>query len=839
MLFAFLFSVTSLFADFDITKKIKPISLSNDTANCSWNFTTELFSKGLAGIFEYNKEFYITYIDNSYKTIQIKKLNRTTKMLEAFTSVNTEGIATYTNTSQKGIIGCSVMVETSNDCFLYFFYKNTVDKTILTEVSLKTKQIKQDVFVDWSCEPLEAIVYNNKIYVLCRQGSNYHVYELDYNNNNLRIIELPIKYYKFQIWYNTLMFYEGNLRVYGCYECHYYGDNTPCYLCCNVDITNNSTSFDVSAIYLYRGRCVRNLMYQSDGETYTYVISVGNESSQYNGLYLTGKASDDTIIIFQNGEHNKQISLQSLFANNTGFYTGYINSLDRRRVGFFKRSVDGKQGGTDEIFYADDNIITNFRQNNSIIITEIDGKEQMLILASGYNGSTPKTALYFLPIDSVSSSFYVEEDGFRDGVLNPKTYSTNEGQFTYKFEYANYQNNAPSSLPVLYIYNNGQSIKTDGYTMNPVDYNDTNYTDGKIYSYTTKLSDIGKIKETDNYTYRIKIGDSYSKEYAGPFFYDESSMVIITEYEGSYIHQKDNIKPNTEVLVQMNCFYPGELENGYPRVVVYNKTDLFNPIRTCTESELIPGSTNGYKINIGTFNVGDYKYKIIARNKSGLEKEVSGTFSCRVNETIIADYEGSYIIPKGNIIKPNTPITFQMRYTGDEGISLESGYPKVDIYSETDLSNPIKTYTMTEKLGSTNGYSVNIGGLPVGKYKYRITAKNEFIEEKAVEGTFTIGELTSKCYNAPNPFNPQAGERTKIFFEMPEDGSVEIDIYSEYGDKIYHTSIDGLSKGINSIEYAGRDDSGDILYNGTYVCVVKKKYLGTTKKEKCRLLVIK
>ena len=728
MLFAFLFSVTSLFADFDITKKIKPISLSNDTANCSWNFTTELFSKGLAGIFEYNKEFYITYIDNSYKTIQIKKLNRTTKMLEAFTSVNTEGIATYTNTSQKGIIGCSVMVETSNDCFLYFFYKNTVDKTILTEVSLKTKQIKQDVFVDWSCEPLEAIVYNNKIYVLCRQGSNYHVYELDYNNNNLRIIELPIKYYKFQIWYNTLMFYEGNLMVYGCYECHYYGDNTPCYLCCNVDITNNSTSFDVSAIYLYRGRCVRNLMYQSDGETYTYVISVGNESSQYNGLYLTGKASDDTIIIFQNGEHNKQISLQSLFANNTGFYTGYINSLDRRRVGFFKRSVDGKQGGTDEIFYADDNIITNFRQNNSIIITEIDGKEQMLILASGYNGSTPKTALYFLPIENFTSIFYVEEDGFRDGVLNPKAYLNNEGQFTYKFEYANYKNMAPSSLPVLYIYNNGQSIKLDGYTMNPVDYNDTNYTDGKVYSYTTKLSDIGKIKETDNYTYRIKIWDSYSKEYAGPFFYDESYMVIITEYEGSYIHQKDNIKPNTEVLVQMNCFYPGELEIGYPKVLVYNKSDLVNPI---------------------------------------------------------------------------------------------------------------STYMMTSIIGSTNGYSVNIGGLSVGKYKYKIKAKNNFVEGKTVEGTFSIQELTSKCYNAPNPFNPQTGERTKIFFEMPEDGSVEIDIYSEYGDKIYHTSIDGLSKGINSIEYAGRDDRGDILYNGTYVCVVKKKYLGTTKKEKCRLLVIK
>ena len=63
---------------------------------------------------------------------------------------------------------------------------------------------------------------------------------------------------------------------------------------------------------------------------------------------------------------------------------------------------------------------------------------------------------------------------------------------------------------------------------------------------------------------------------------------------------------------------------------------------------------------------------------------------------------------------------------------------------------------MTKILGSTNGYSVNIGGLSVGKYKYKITAKNEFLE-KSVDGTFTIQELTTKCYNAPNPFNPQAG----------------------------------------------------------------------------------
>ncbi|MDD5102665.1 MAG: hypothetical protein PHH62_06755, partial [Endomicrobiaceae bacterium] len=83
------------------------------------------------------------------------------------------------------------------------------------------------------------------------------------------------------------------------------------------------------------------------------------------------------------------------------------------------------------------------------------------------------------------------------------------------------------------------------------------------------------------------------------------------------------------------------------------------------------------------------------------------------------------------------------------------------------------------------------------------------------------------------------GEKTRIFFEMPEDGSVQMDIYSEYGDKIYHLSLDNLSKGSNEILYDGKDDYGNILYNGTYLCIIKKKFSGQTKTERCRLLIIK
>ena len=100
----------------------------------------------------------------------------------------------------------------------------------------------------------------------------------------------------------------------------------------------------------------------------------------------------------------------------------------------------------------------------------------------------------------------------------------------------------------------------------------------------------------------------------------------------------------------------------------------------------------------------------------------------------------------------------------------------------------------------------------------------------------TLGAV-SRVYNAPNPFNPQKGQKTRIFFEMYEDGKAEINIYSEYGDKIRTISVNNLPKGTNEIEYDGKDDYGNILYNGTYLCVLKKN--GSSNSEKCRLLIIK
>ncbi|MDR2399390.1 MAG: hypothetical protein LBD61_03040 [Endomicrobium sp.] len=106
--------------------------------------------------------------------------------------------------------------------------------------------------------------------------------------------------------------------------------------------------------------------------------------------------------------------------------------------------------------------------------------------------------------------------------------------------------------------------------------------------------------------------------------------------------------------------------------------------------------------------------------------------------------------------------------------------------------------------------------------------------------SFTTGGMVDKFYNAPNPFNPLRCIDTEFVFFMREDGTCKITIYCEYGDLVWQSDRFFFS-GNNSqvIRYDGKDNSGRMLYNGTYLAVLEKKYANKTEIEKCRILVIR
>ena len=125
-------------------------------------------------------------------------------------------------------------------------------------------------------------------------------------------------------------------------------------------------------------------------------------------------------------------------------------------------------------------------------------------------------------------------------------------------------------------------------------------------------------------------------------------------------------------------------------------------------------------------------------------------------------------------------------------------------------------------------------------YYWQVQAENQYnaVSESPVY-SFTTIKQPKRAFNYPNPFNPARGQSTNIVFEMTEDGDADITVFSEFGNRCWGGSFCGLHKGTNQIAYNGRDDSGNMMYNGTYPCIIKKRYANGEQDDHCRLLIIK
>lgn len=71
--------------------------------------------------------------------------------------------------------------------------------------------------------------------------------------------------------------------------------------------------------------------------------------------------------------------------------------------------------------------------------------------------------------------------------------------------------------------------------------------------------------------------------------------------------------------------------------------------------------------------------------------------------------------------------------------------------------------------------------------------------------------------NYPNPFNPA----TNIQYQLPVDATVEIAIYNMEGQKIRTLVNEHTSAGVHSVEWNGRDDSGQEVASGVFLYRMK------------------
>jgi len=120
------------------------------------------------------------------------------------------------------------------------------------------------------------------------------------------------------------------------------------------------------------------------------------------------------------------------------------------------------------------------------------------------------------------------------------------------------------------------------------------------------------------------------------------------------------------------------------------------------------------------------------------------------------------------------------------------------------------------------------------RYYWKVEAINAY-GESTMSDTYSFETIPTpeKAFNYPNPFNPISGP-TKIVFDVKQQQTVKITVYSEYGDLVFSEDFNAIP-GTNEFLYTGRDGRARMLFDGTYICRVET----LEGVRECYLLIIK
>jgi hypothetical protein len=184
--------------------------------------------------------------------------------------------------------------------------------------------------------------------------------------------------------------------------------------------------------------------------------------------------------------------------------------------------------------------------------------------------------------------------------------------------------NLASEYPRVYVYdkfNNPIEINNSTFTiLLPIENSENGY-----------RASINKFP-IGEYSYNIVAKNEFGLESSvNGAFSSVANTPVITEYENLFVLPEENLNPSREILIQATCIGGDEgvnLASEYPRVYVYDKFN--NPVEINNNSFVvllpIENSENGYRASIGTFPIGEYSYKIVAKNEIDLESFISGIF---------------------------------------------------------------------------------------------------------------------------------------------------------------------------------------------------------------------
>jgi len=465
-----------------------------------------------------------------------------------------------------------------------------------------------------------------------------------------------------------------------------------------------------------------------------------------------------------------------------------------------------------------------------------------------------------------------EVDYISDG-LNPETgYPTTN--FVYRVEYTDQDNEAPASdYPKLYILKGSTEITGSPFTMNEVEAGDTNYSDGKLYTYTKSGLEPG----TD-YTYFFEAKDVWNTSatgaptspHGGPDIAPVGNHAPTLSWIGEGDYTSDGLNPetgypNTDFVYRVKYTdqdgdYGDPPALGFPKLHI-KKGGLDIEGSPFTMNQVDPGDTNYTDGKLYTFTKtklgpgDDYTYYFRAKDFWNIP--ANGLPTILVDAPDVANhapalswtgktnYTSDGLHPE--IGYPNTDFVYRVKYTDPDNDPPASGHPRLHI-KKAGLEIEGSPFTMNQvdpgDTNYTNGklYTFTKNRLEPGDdYTYYFEAKDLWnglaagaptspLDAPDVEPIEFSGIGDVKIVGGQNGYvNPLKGEVAEIHFWPASAGTVNVEIFDLIGLLVWEKSKDVLGVG-DVIEWNCRNNENDLVASGIYLVFVEGPGIKATKK---------
>ncbi|MEK9179492.1 MAG: hypothetical protein AAB893_03420, partial [Patescibacteria group bacterium] len=266
-------------------------------------------------------------------------------------------------------------------------------------------------------------------------------------------------------------------------------------------------------------------------------------------------------------------------------------------------------------------------------------------------------------------------------------------------------------------------------------------------------------------------------------------------------------------------------KNGYPKLhVLKNNAEIDNkPMTPISGYDYLTRITYSYDTVFSTAG-GDYTYYFEVYGLWG-DKVTTGQKSFIVSSPPTSfENKSKAAIDGATVVSAEVFLEWSASDSDGDFLTYNLYVSSPQVVTNSDaIKKSITFSTSKDKIYSGAATSHTLRNLVPGKtYFWQIEATDLYgVSGKSPVFSFkTLDIPVDRTFNYPNPFNPKK-QQTRIVYRVNTDQTVKIKMYSEYGDLIYQTEQSAVA-GTNEFIYDGRDDQGNILYNGSYICRVEK-----------------